>query len=152
MANKYGKIEHSCLAKFSSFRVGETEQRIFCLAQKVRWNGPLWSISSTFYARIFVAFFYLHVTIEKLPKKFCTKNAHVKCWWNWHHGTLWQTWSISIINGHDRDHISSVNQLATTNLKLGYELAGQDLSSTLMRTSLICPFLLFFRQYRRSCI
>ncbi len=30
MANKSGKIEHSCLKKFSSFRVGETERRIFC--------------------------------------------------------------------------------------------------------------------------
>jgi len=43
-AQLFGEIQHSCLAKFSSFRVGETERQFFiaescvlatfCLAQK----------------------------------------------------------------------------------------------------------------------
>jgi len=47
----------------------------------------LWSISSTFYAHIFctkvlcTAFFYLHVTREKLPKRLfpVRKRSRVKC-------------------------------------------------------------------------
>jgi len=30
------------------------------------------------------AFFYLHVTREKLPKRLLYKKTLVKCWWNWH--------------------------------------------------------------------
>jgi len=43
----------------------------------------LWSISSTFYSRIFctkvlrAAFFYLHVTREKLPKRLPYKKRHL---------------------------------------------------------------------------
>ncbi len=65
-----------------------------CLVEKAAsicwWNRPQPSISSTFYACIFhtkvlcEAFFYLHVTREKLPKRLLYKNAHVKCWWNRH--------------------------------------------------------------------
>jgi len=46
------------------------------------WN--LWSISSTFYARIFctkvlcIAFFYLHATREKLPKRLLYKKGKRK--------------------------------------------------------------------------
>jgi len=43
----------------------------------------LLSISSTFYAHVFVrkCFFCQNVTREKL---FSMKNARIKCWWNWH--------------------------------------------------------------------
>jgi len=50
---------------------------------KCWWKWHLWSISSTFYTRIFFTkvLFCQNVTREK---HFCTKNSLVKYWWKWH--------------------------------------------------------------------
>ncbi len=57
---------------------------------KCSWNQPQVSISSTFYAHIFVQNFGAKdykascvLVLKFWRQKFCTKNAHVKCWWNW---------------------------------------------------------------------
>jgi hypothetical protein len=35
MANKFGQIQHNCLAKFRSFRVGETDWQLFAWPKKL---------------------------------------------------------------------------------------------------------------------
>ncbi len=56
-----------------------------------RWH--LWSISSTFYMHVFHTKVFLKLFSSFKPKtqlckilapKFCTKNARLKRWWNWH--------------------------------------------------------------------
>ncbi len=64
------------------------------------WNWLLGSISASFYARFFLQYFcdkkLQNVTVKTIIEKICakhssTKNACVKCWWNWPLlGTEWQ--------------------------------------------------------------
>ncbi len=67
----------------------------------VLWKGKsgyesLPSISSMFYAHVFLSKFWRqklqswNETWESCPICFCTKNACIKCWWNWRqNGDVW---------------------------------------------------------------
>jgi len=55
-----------------------------------KFRCVMWSISSTFYARVFCTQFLApklqtqNTALQFLVPNFCTQKARVKRWWNWH--------------------------------------------------------------------
>ncbi len=70
--------------------------------KKFTYNkSHLVSISSTFYALIFCTKFLApkcqtqNTGLTLLAQKFCTKNARIEHWWNWHLYSLWDALLIT---------------------------------------------------------
>jgi len=93
-ADHYHNLDCQFITLFCVKKIWNSYERKFeflrnnCLVYKFRHDIPCVNFINVLrahflYKSLWAAFFYLLFDFEFLAPIFCTKNAHIKCWWNW---------------------------------------------------------------------